>query len=115
MGQGLVQNFSYQAFLGRFVDLVGRKQYGEEDKEPDWRGQNQRDDLVLMVELLACLHFFFLLIKKVPDNHLLLQIIVPLLKKSAYSNKKHVKKVHVLERLLIRTLDKTLNDLFWPE
>ena len=68
MGQGLVQNFSYHAFLGRFVDLVSRKQYGEEDKEPDWRGQNQGDDLVLMVELLACLHFFFLLIKKYPTT-----------------------------------------------
>ena len=61
LGQGLVQNFSYHAFLGRLVDLVSRKQYGEEDKEPDWRGQNQRDDLVLMIELLDCLHFFFLL------------------------------------------------------
>lgn len=68
LGQGLVQNFSHHAFLGRFVDLVSRKQYGEEDKEPDWRGQNQRDDLVLMVELLACLHFFSLLIKKYPTT-----------------------------------------------
>ena len=36
LGQGLVQNFSHHAFLGRLVNLVGRKQYREEDKEPDW-------------------------------------------------------------------------------
>ena len=32
LGQGLVQNFSYHAFLGRLVDLVSRKQYGERTK-----------------------------------------------------------------------------------
>ena len=46
LGQGLVQNFSYHAFLGRLVDLVSRKQYGEKDKEPDWRSDERKNQLL---------------------------------------------------------------------
>ncbi|MBT9032981.1 hypothetical protein BTI99_04325 [Lactobacillus delbrueckii subsp. bulgaricus] len=44
----------------------------------------------------------------------LLTIIIPL-SKNQHIPTKSTCKIHALERLFIKALDKTLNDLFWPE